>query len=274
MAREVHDRRQRAWRPASSYIDKADRARQPRPRAHRRARGERVRVGAAPAQLEVVEVPAGPGELERRRRQVPDRFDRRSACRGFIPKLMDGVAAQRGRRRRHAPLHAVVARQQEARFPARLSHRARRRAAHAERRVRRRHSQLHGADVPARPTAFGGYGKQLKDDYRRLLRRDGELRRPRRDDPERRHATARSIRRVVDTVGHPGAALPLQVERLRVQPGEAHAGDLPRDHHRDGRHADLADADARRRATASRPAAGSSTKSASRAWATTRRRRC
>ena len=41
-------------------------ARQPRPRPHRRGGGERVRVGAHPAQLEVGEVPAGPRQLERR----------------------------------------------------------------------------------------------------------------------------------------------------------------------------------------------------------------
>ena len=37
------------------------------------------------------QLPAGPGQLQRRRRQVPDRHDRRRASRGFIPKLMDGV---------------------------------------------------------------------------------------------------------------------------------------------------------------------------------------
>ena len=42
---------------------------------------------------------------------------------GFIPAMVGPRSAQRGRRRRHARLHAVVARQQEARLPARLSHR-------------------------------------------------------------------------------------------------------------------------------------------------------
>ena len=52
----------------------------------------------------------------------------------------DGHAAlQRGRHRRHAPLHAVVGRQQEARLPARLPHRARRRVRHAGLRLQRRH---------------------------------------------------------------------------------------------------------------------------------------
>ena len=120
----------------------------------------------------------------------------------------------------------------------------------------------YATDDPAgHPQAFGGYGKQLKNDYRRLYGATVELRRPRRDDPERGHLLRdRSDGR--RQVGHPGAALPLQVERLRVQAGEAHAGDLPRDHRRDGRHADDADADRANRATASRRAAGSSTSSA------------
>ena len=55
---------------------------QSRARAHRRARGQRVRVRAHPAELEVVEVPAGPGELERHRRQVSDGHDRRRRLAG------------------------------------------------------------------------------------------------------------------------------------------------------------------------------------------------
>ena len=75
---------------------------------------------------------------------------------GFIPKLMDRRAAQRRWRRRRASLHAVVARQPAARFPAWLPHRDWRRPAHAERRVPRRHPQVHrhgrgrsGASPPA-----------------------------------------------------------------------------------------------------------------------------
>ena len=110
-------------------------------------------------------------------------------------------------RGRHARLHAVVARQQEARLPARLSHRG----------GRRRSAR--------RATASCG-GIQRLSDRRRLrqaaqgrlsqvLRRVDRLRRPRRDDPERRLATASSIRTVVDR-RHSRAALPLEVERPRV----------------------------------------------------------
>ncbi len=68
-----------------------------------------------------------------------------------------------------------------------------------------------------------------------LLRRVGRILRPRRDDPQRRLLLrARSRRR--GPVGHSGAPLPLEVERPRAEPGEAHAGDLPRAHRRDGRH--------------------------------------
>ncbi len=58
---------------------------------------------------------------------------------GYIPSLTRAAAAQRGRRRRHAPLRAVVARQPQARLPARLPHRALGRARHAWLRVRGRH---------------------------------------------------------------------------------------------------------------------------------------
>ena len=67
---------------------------------------------------------------------------------------------------------------------------------------------------------------------------------------------------VVDKWGIPVLRFHCEVERLRDQAGEAHAGDLPRDHPRDGRHAALADADAKRTATASSRAAASSTSSA------------
>ena len=75
-----------------------------------------------------------------------------------------------------------------------------------------------------------------------LLRRDRRLRRPRRDGAERRHATARSIPNVVDTLRHPGAALPLQVR---------------------------ASTRSTRRSTCRRPSARSSTR-----WAARRCRRC
>ena len=85
---------------------------------------------------------------------------------GFIPKLMDGVAAQRGRHRRRASLHAVVARQQETRFSARLSHRDQRRPRHADVRLRRQHRQRFSGLHEERE--IGGYGRTLKNDYRRF----------------------------------------------------------------------------------------------------------
>ena len=137
-----HRRRRRARRPASPTSTRRS-GRENHVRARIVVAGrERVRVGADPAQLEVVEIPAGPRQLQRRRRQVPDRLDRHRRHR-LHPEADGQAAAQRGRRRRHAPLHAVVARQQEARFPARLPHRDRRRPAHAGRRLHRRHPPLH-----------------------------------------------------------------------------------------------------------------------------------
>ncbi len=65
----------------------------------------------------------------------------------------------------------------------------------------------------------GGYGKALKDDYRQVLRLRDALRRSRRDDPEQRllHGHRPDHR---GPVGDPGPALPLEVGRLRDQPGD------------------------------------------------------
>ena len=98
----------------------------------------------------------------------------------------------------------------------------------------------------------GGYGKSLKDDYRRFYGATvnfagrGEMI-PNDDtyceiDPD-----------VVDTYGIPVLRFHAKFSRSRNQAGEAHAGDLPRDHPRDGRHAAGADAVARERTTGSRP---------------------
>ena len=75
--------------------------------------------------------------------------------------------------------------------------------------------RLHGRH-PAATRRAAATARQLKDDYRQLLRHDDRLRRPRRDDPQRRTRTARSIPTRRRPVRHPGAALPLEVERPRV----------------------------------------------------------
>ena len=83
----------------------------------------------------------------------------------------------------------------------------------------------------------GGYGKQLKADYRKYygasIGFDGRGEMIPNDDSycELDPNDGRSIR-------HSRAALPLEVHRLRVQPGEAHAGDLPLADRRDGRNAE------------------------------------
>src|SRR5438128_1365751 len=84
----------------------------------------RERPGDRPpaAQLQVVPVPQRPGELERHRRQVHHRYDRHGRRR-VHPEDDGPRPAQPRRRGRHAPVHAVVARQREARLPARLPHR-------------------------------------------------------------------------------------------------------------------------------------------------------
>ena len=201
-------RRTRAGSPTGvSYIDKND-----RPRQRTSARAIVVLAASACESARLLlnskssQFPHGLAQLERRRRQVPHRLDRH--WRRRVHPEDDGQrAAQRGRRRRHAPLHAVVARQQEARFPARLSHRARRRPTHAGAGLRR-HSWAASSDVQRR--------RRLRQVSSRTTTAASTarrwLRRPRRDDPERGHATARSIR-TSSTLRHPGAALPLRSGR-------------------------------------------------------------
>ena len=82
----------------------------------------------------------------------------------------------------------------------------------------------------------GGYGKQLKDDYRRFYGATvgfagrGEMI-PNEAFVLRDRSNGRG------SLGHSRAALPLEVDRLRTQASQAHAGDVPLDHPRDGRHA-------------------------------------
>jgi hypothetical protein len=93
------------------------------------------------------------------------RFDR-PRRRRLHPEDDGDAGAQRGRHRRHAPLHAVVAGQQDARFP---------RGYHIEISGGRRMpgcgflGNIHnytGLDASGTPIAFGGYGEKLKSDYR------------------------------------------------------------------------------------------------------------
>ena len=78
---------------------------------------------------------------------------------GFIPTLVRPAAPQLRRRRRGAPLHAVVARQQEARLPARLPHRDLGRAGHAGLR-------LHGRD-PELSAGAAATARRSSSEYRR-----------------------------------------------------------------------------------------------------------
>ena len=118
----------------------------------------------------------------------------------------------------------------------------------------------------------GGYGKELKDEYRRyygaFVGFSG-----RGEQVSREDCHCDIDPNVVDQLGHPGAALPPHVERSGAPAGEAHAGDLPQHHHGDGRHADVGRCRPRSRTTAWRSAASSSTRPARPAWATIRRPR-
>ena len=151
---------------------------------HRRARGERLRVGAAAAQFEVVAASAGPRQLLRQGRPLPDGHRR-------LEHVGDGAgavghAALQLRRLRLAPLRAVVdvGQAQGAELPARLSHRGRRRLRHARHRLVHRRRQSHR----------GLRRADEAGDPRRVRHVDRPLR-PRRDDPERAVVSARSIPR-------------------------------------------------------------------------------
>ena len=126
-------------------------------------------------------------------------------------------------------------------------------------------------DVPVASEGIRRLRQRTEGRLPAAVRRDGEFRRPRRDDPERRQLLRDRPERG-RSVGHPRAAVPLQVERLRAQPGEAHAGDVPRASSPRWAACRRRRCRPAKRATGSRRADGSSTRSASRAWATTRRR--
>ena len=79
----------------------------------------------------------------------------------------------------------------------------------------------------------GGYGASLKADYRKYYGATiGFSGRGEMVPNEKSYCEIDPS--VVDQFGHPGAPLPLGVDRPRVQPGQAHAGDLPFPHRRDG----------------------------------------
>ena len=172
--------------------------------------------------------------------RYPDGLDRAVGQR-LHPEADGHASAQRGRHRRHAPVHAVVGQQQDARLPARLPHRDLAAAAACRR--------TGSAAASSRYPPGGGYGKALKDDYRRYYGATvgfagrGEMV-PNEDtyceiDPN-----------VVDRFGIPVLRFHFQWSDRRAEAGEAHAGDLPRDHHRDGRDGDRRRCPTRSRTTA------------------------
>ena len=125
-----------------------------------------------------------------------------------------------------------------------------------------------------------GYGVKMKQAIRDEYGTSINLVGPRRDDSQRavllRDRSGRE-----GSLGDPGAAVPLGLERSRAQPGPAHADDVPRD----SRGARRTGGDRRRSrrrtrraacripiARRSRAAARSSTRSARCGWATIRRR--
>ena len=269
MAREVTDRRRAAWRAACRTSTRRTGRDYARARAHRRPGGERVRIGAAAAQFEVVAV-SRRASATRAASSARYLTDSTGLSVTRVHPEDDGTAC---RTTKTAPAARIStcrggSTTEEARFPARLPHRAGRRTAD-----RPAFGILGG--IQRYNGRCGGIRQAVAEGrLPALLRRDGQLRGPRRDDPQRRHATARSIPSVVDTWGIPVLRFHCKFGGPRDPAGEAHAGDVSRDHRRDGRHAAVADADARAAATASSPAGASFTRSGRRGWATIRRRPC
>ena len=241
------------------------------PRAGRRAGGERVRVGAAAAQLEI---DAGfPHGLANSSgvvgRYLTDSTGHR--CPGIHPEA--GSTTSRTTKTASAACTFTCRGGSTTRtldFP---------RGYHIEigggRRMpsfgfSARSTSSRGSSV--RQPVVGGYGEAAEGRLPALLRSGRRLRRPRRDDPQRGQLLRdRSGRR--RHVGHPGAAVPLEVARPRDQPGEAHAGDVPRRSSTRWAARRCRRCPTRRTGTASSRAGGSSTRWARRGWGTIRRRR-
>ena len=203
---------------AVSYIDKTDRHRKTGALPHGGARGQRVRVGAAAAQLEVAAAPAGARERVRQGRPLPDGHGRARACRRRFPALSgmphynsDGYGS-----------HLYVPwwlsdKHKKLNFP------------------RGYHIEVGGGyGMPGIGSFTGsvnraeGYGLKMKQAIRDDYGTSDRPLRPRRDDPERA-VLLRDRSGGEGQLGHPGAPLPLGMERPRTEPGPAHAADLPRD---------------------------------------------
>ena len=165
-------------------------------------------IGAYPAQLQDRAVSAGTGEFQRQGRALLDGYGRQRPRRADSA-ARESAAAQRRRRRRPSAVCALVALSGSARGQAgirpRLSHRIRRRQAHAGVRHRRRHGMAHRREL----------WRQVQAGRSPLLRILRLFRRARRDDPER-SVVLRDRSERQGPVGNPGAALPLGMVGART----------------------------------------------------------
>ena len=219
----IHDRRdgarsddRRRWPGDRRHLHRQEnRARESRPRPGRRARGQRLRVGAHPAQFASTHFPQGVGNSTGNvGKYLTDSTG--VGVTGFIPKMMempphneDGVGG----------MHLYMPwwlDNKKLPFP---------RGYHIEIGGGRRMPSfgfMGNIHLLRRRPGFGhaaGRHRLRQDAQGRLsplLRLHRGVRRARRDDPEREELLRDSIRRVVDKFGHPGAALPLPLDRLRV----------------------------------------------------------
>ena len=98
-----------------------------------------------------------------------------------------------------------------------------------------------GIEGSGRPPSGTGYGKALKDDYRRFY--GATVGFPGRGEMiPNANSYCEIDPTVVDKWGIPVLRFHFKWSDYEIESSEAHAGDVPRHHHRDGRHADVADA--------------------------------
>ena len=247
-----------------SYVDTATGQEQRGPREDRGAGRQRLRERAPAAELEVDAPSERPRQLERHGRPLPDGHARHRHGR-----------ADPGARGRCPPTTRTASAACTSTCRGGSTTRS------STSRAATTSSPGGGRDMPGcgfmsgiQRMQGGGYGAEAEGRLPPALRLDRLALGPRRDDPQRgqllRDRPARGRQ-----VGHPGAALPLEVVRARAEPGAPHERDVRGDHRQDGRQGSAARCPAAHGATtASRSAARSSTRPAPRAWATTRAPRC
>ena len=195
------------------------------------ARGELGRVGAHPAEFEVGTFPDGLANSSGTGRQVPHGYGRQ-------PRWADRFRCWRTCRRTTKTAPAAITCTFRggcirSNSPASSISRAAITSSSAPAATCRASATAAGLEW----LTGGSYGRQFKEDARRYYGSVRVLRRPRRDDPERRFVTASSIRQVKDRWGIPVLRFHWKWSDHETRQAAHMQTDLCRDHRGDGRHA-------------------------------------